>query len=729
MLNPRVWSSALASVALLALGAPAGAQSQYEVHQLNNGRVALHFEPTLLENCGLTVTDVLESATIGDPATEACELPLIGFAIDSSSDLLFLTNPEGGFVPYGVLGGSVHALGGFMLSSPSTGLSVDLHDFVIDVAAVRNDGPGGQPDPDYFHLSRASVAAQGGADFKLCYVKISYDPDGLPYDPGDPGDHTVPIVRIKAWDLIITDALARDLGRPDLAGRLIGSGKIDGIPGSYDGPWSYPPGQNPETPYSGGGDGAGPADVTGIDVKLGILSNITAQGHLGTFPNGRVGMATSTTSCNNGSVNVDWLAPMNENHPGISQSLFREMGNRFEQVGVAWTKHGFFALSNSQCTPCQGGSPQGKFLGVGCSDTYGTSNNGDRFYLGPRDEWNPFTDHWTACGSFFDGIPVDCLRDDFGTGYGAVDHRLEAFDSDLNLPGATYYYEGNYLIAGDVDKSNNIGSRKCTMSWNGSAWSFSTPTTNNTLVPGPTINRYGEMRSTVGLAPSDGNVVLAVQTADLGGGLWRYEYALYNWDLNRKVRAFSVPCCGSASDFYFHDIDDQPSNDWVPVVAGGNVTWTFPDVVLSGVKVAGPLGYATLYNFGFTSDVAPGPRDAALTIHTPGAGGDLLAAATMAPACLDLSATSLAPAVNTPFSFVLTGGSTNGMFAVIEVNGIALSNALLLGPVPFVGDQASLPLSAPPSASGLSLLLVGAEVETSPLHVVQLSDLLTVKIQ
>ncbi|HYN63047.1 MAG TPA: hypothetical protein VES36_00465, partial [Candidatus Limnocylindrales bacterium] len=575
------------------------------------------------------------------------------------------------------------------------------------------------------------------ADFLIRSVKIAYDPNGWAYGSG-PADHVQPVLRIKAWDLIISPSLARDLGRPELSDRLIGSGKIDGLPVAYDGPWAYPPGQNPSTPYAGSGGsgegseggegGAGPADATGVDVKLGILSTITAQGHTGTFPNGRVGMATSTTSCNVGTVQVTWLKPMNENHPGISQSLFRQMGNRFEQVGVAWTKHGFFALANSQCTPCQGGSPQGLFLGLGCSDTYGTSNNGDRFYLGARDEWNPFTDEWEACGSFFDGLPVDCLRDEDGSGFGAVDHRLEAFDYDLNLPGATYFFEANYLVQQDVDKANNIGSRITTMSWNGSAWSFSTPSTGsgNVLVQGPAINRYGELRTTAGLAPDDGNVVLAVQTADLGGGLWRYEYALYNWDLDRKVRSFSVPTCGSASDFYFHDIDDQPSNDWVPTVGGGNVTWSFPDVNLSGVKVAGPLSYATLYNFGFTSDVAPGPRDAALAIHDAGPGGNLLGVATLGPACLDLSATTLAPAVGTPFSFVLSGGSSLGMYAVMAVEGIPLAVPVLLGPVPFVAGQASLTVSVPPVAAGISVTLLGADVGPPVLDV---SDLLTIEVQ
>ena len=727
MLHTTRWFS-VPLVALLLAGAPQLA-AQYQVHQLSEGRVALHFEDSLLAGYGLTVTDVLATDVVGDAGTEATEGPLVGFAIDPSSDLLFLSNAEGGFVPYGVLGGSVRALGGFTLGSPSTGRSVDLHEFVVHVSVVRNDGPGGEPDPDYFHLSRASVAALGESDFLIRSVKIHFDPDGVPYGGPGPADHKQPVLRIKAWDLVISPSLARDLGRPELAGKPIGSGKVDGLPIFYDGPWSYPPGQNPDTPYGGsGGDAAGPADGGVLDVKLGILSSITAQGHVGTFPNGRVGLATATTSCNVGTVNVDWLAPMQESHPGITQSLYREMGNRFEQVGVAWAKHGFFALSNSQCTPCQGGSPQGKFLGVGCSDTYGTSNNGDRFYLGPRDEWNPFTSEWEACGSFFDGVPVDCQRDQNGSGFGPVDHKLEAFDYDLALAGATYYYEGNYLVQQDVDKTNNVGSRRCTMTWNGSSWSFSTPGS-NPLVMGPAIERWGEMRSTVGLDPVDGKVILAVQTVDLGGGLWRYEYALYNWDLDRKVRAFSVPTCGNASDFYFHDIDDQAANDWLPVVAGGNVTWTFPDVELAGVKVAGPLSYSTLYNFGFTSDVAPGPRDAALTIHEAGAGGDLLAAATLAPACLDLSATSLAPPVNTSFDFVLTGGTDHGLFAVVEVAGIPLPSALLLGPVPFAGGQAALTVSAPPAASGLSLLLLGAEVNVAPLHVVQISDTLTVKLQ
>jgi hypothetical protein len=724
MLRVRV---ALTVFALVSV--PALAAAQFEALKVEGGRVALHFEEAMLEAHGLSLENLVQTADSGDALAEGMEVPLVSFLVDDSTDLLFLVGRSEGFVPYGVIGGTVTAFGGFELVSKATGQRVDFQGFRIYSTPVENDGPGGEPDPDYFFMAQAgnglAAPRPEDGDFLLCYVKISFDPEGEPYTPGG---HSQPQVLIKAWDLIVTEALARKLGQPELEGLVLGTGKIVGGVAPFGGSWTYPPGQNPWTPYAGGGSGGAADGGTGLDVKLGILNSIKQLGHVGTYPDGRVGMATATTSCNVGDVDVPWLKPMNEDHPGITQSLYRQMGDRFEQVGAAWVKHGFFALSSSQCTPCQNGSPNGTWLGVGCSDTYGTSNNGDRFYLGPRDEWNPITAEWTACGSFFDGIPVDCLRDQGGSGFGPVDHRLEAFDYDLGLAGAQYFYEANYLVRNDVNLINNIGSRECTMSWNGSSWSFSTPSGGNPLIEGPAINRYGEFRSEAAIK-NGGSVVLAVQTRDLGNGLWRYEYALYNWNLDRKVRSFSVPSCGNATDFYFHDIDDLPENDWVPVESGGNLTWTFPDVFPAGHKVAGPLEYSTLYNFGFTSTAPPASRNAALGIHDPGPGGNLLGTPTLAPECLNLTASSLSPTPNVVFDLVMTGGSGQAMLALLEVGGVPLADAPLIGPFPFVGGVASLTGSMPASASGLSFLLIGAEVTTSPLTKVAASNLLTLEVQ
>jgi hypothetical protein len=714
------------------------ATAQWSVYRVEEGQVVLHIEPQTLHAAGLEIVDLLETAEGADPLLMSTEPPFLSFAVDASSDLLFLVGHDSGFVPYGVLGGTVQTIGGFGLRSTATGRTVDFENFVVHPQEVRNDGPGGEPDPDYFHLSQAGE--ERGGDFKLCYVKIAFDPEGLGgYGGVGPGDHVKPVVRIKSWDLVVGPALAQKLDRPDLLGRTLGSGAIEATATEWTGAWSYPKGQNPWTPYGGGsprtgsgsGPGTGPGDGGVVDVKLGILSGITQLGHVGTFPDGRAGLSTATTSCNVGDLQVAWLAPMNENHPGITQSLYRMLGHRFEQVGTAWVKHGFFALANSQCTTCQGGSPQGLFLGVGCSDTYGTSNNGNRTYLGPRDEWNPHTAEWEACGSFFDGIPVDCQRDQNGSGFGSVNHRLEAFDYDLDNLGASYFYESNYLVKDDADKFNNIGSRACTMSWSGSAWNFTTPSagSGNPLIAGPAINRYGDLRTVVDIGPDDGRVVLAVKTVDLGGGLWRYEYALFNWDLHRKVRAFTVPTCGSAFDFYFHDIDDQAANDWAPTQSAGNLTWEFPDVSLPGHKVAGPLGFATLYNFGFTSNAAPGSRNAVLELHEAGAGGDLHGAATLGPACMNLSATTMSPEPDVSFDIVLQEGSGQAMLAVMEIAGVPLGSAILIGPVPFVGGVASVPAVVPPSATGIEFLLLGAEVTTGPLTLVELSNSLRLKIQ
>jgi hypothetical protein len=124
--------------------------------------------------------------------------------------------------------------------------------------------------------------------------------------------------------------------------------------------------------------GAQSNTVPGLNVKLGILGGLQVYGHQGTYPNGLTAMAMSTTSCNNGTVNVPWLQAMNANHPVIAFLAVRESNGRMQQISDrSYVKHGFYALSSSQCTPCQNPS-NGTFLGVGCSDTYGVGNNSDR---------------------------------------------------------------------------------------------------------------------------------------------------------------------------------------------------------------------------------------------------------------------------------------------------------------------------------------------------------------
>ena len=725
-LSGRLLRAAAASLALALCAVPAA--GQFSVWRVSDGRLDLRFIQAGLSGSGLELKDVLETGPFaGEMPGATVDSPALSLAVDATSDLKFLVGDNGDYVPYGLLDGRVHVVGGFVLSSPSTGRSVSFHDMAFGPTIVRNDGPGGAPDPDYIYLGSAAEGASG-LETVVRAAKIHFDIEGDGYAPGP--DHTFPTVTIMAWDFWVTDELAAKLARPDLVGQLLGRGEIVARAEAWDGPWSYPPGQNVWTPYGGSppATDAGAGDATGADVKLGALSGINSLVHSGTFPDGRNSFSMSTTSCNVGTVGVPWQAPMAENHPGIAMQLYREMDGRFEQVGVSWMKHGFFSTNTSVCNACQGGT--GSLLGLNCSDTYGTTNNSDPKYLGPRSEWNAFTAHWTCLGSFFDGVPVDCVRSENGTSFnGKVDHRLEAFDADLGLPGANYYYEAMYMVGGDVDLSNNIGSRQCNLSWGGTKWTVST-TSGSSLLQGPAIQRWGDVHTTAGLAPDDGNVIVAAKATDLGGGSWRYEYAVFNWNLDRKVRSFSVPTGGGAvSALSFHDIDAEPSNDWVAAVSGGNLTWTFPDVVLPGVKVAGALEFGYLYNFGFTSTLAPGTRNAALAPHEDGPGGDLFGAATLAPAGLNLTASALAPVVGVPFDVQMAGGTANMMLAVNAVNGIPLPGPVLIGPVPFVAGEAALTLSVPPEASGLSVSILGGDVTTGPLALLGLANVLTLEIR
>src|SRR5205814_10643921 len=120
--------------------------------------------------------------------------------------------------------------------------------------------------------------------------------------------------------------------------------------------------------------------TTGPDVIVGALDSSGVSGH--TFANynalGTIdAFSLATYSCNIGNVNVSWQAS-NNLHPVIGGALYRYKlvngAGRFEQIGIAWLKHGFTALTDSICCTCNGSG--GSVLGQGCADPYTASRNG-----------------------------------------------------------------------------------------------------------------------------------------------------------------------------------------------------------------------------------------------------------------------------------------------------------------------------------------------------------------
>lgn len=588
----RLVSAAIA-VLLTAVSAVRPVEAD-ELWTVRSGQTYLHFNVDLLHDLGIDLE--VTGAAAARAEGLLLEEPNWSFPILPGSDLQFRTE-HGIVLAQGSTDGVLRLSGGLVLRDRGTGKETRFDD--IEIAHVPASGPGrpGARGTEPLHLRSAAT--------KLVFCELRNSMFDF---------RRRPVLEVHYLNARLTESWARAIGRPELAGWVVGLGEVRARVERLS---ATPPAKPPYQSRFAGGV---------LDVSLGVLEDIQQVAHAGTFPNGAVAISMATTSCNVGSVDVPWLAAMEERHPVIHMALYRLLDGRFEQIGVSWLKHGFYALSNSDCTPCQNPS-DGSFLGIGCSDTYDIFNNASRNDLGPRSEVNAFTGTWECTGSHFAGGQPDCIRRHGSTGHGPLDHRLAVADADLANPGATYFYEAYYVVQGDQKPANNWGYRRCTMSWNGSAWSFSTPGS-NPLVEGPALAAWGGASTAVDGAAGDGQVLLAVQTTDLGGGTWRYEYALLNMSSDRQIRSFSLPVLGvpNISNIGFHDNDSDPANDWQVSADSDSITWQTETFAQNPNAHALVFGYQ--YNFRLDADAAPGSLNAALGLFKPGAGSDVIAVST-----------------------------------------------------------------------------------------------------
>ncbi len=404
--------------------------------------------------------------------------------------------------------------------------------------------------------------------------------------------------------------------------------------------------------------------IPGTDVSLGLLQQLVHQGRQGAYPNGLNAVSMSTTSCNLGTVNVPWLATMQENHPFIAFLLARENSDgRFEQISNrSNVKHGFFALSNSQCIPCQNPS-NGTFLGVGCSDTYDTFNNALNSELGPADEINPWLGTWDAQCSFFDAglnptpsTMCDGIRSfSFGQSQslGPIGFRVQVLDQDLDTTGnPKFWYSSQYVIRGEpeANRENNMGSRAFVPIWTGFQHNFST---SGTLLEGSILKRWtGATVTSNTNGIDDGRVYVGVRVTGPVDGLWHYEYALHNRDNARGIGALSLPVCPGADvlNFGFGDIDNVGSNDWTATVSGGAIE-------IDGTGNA--LNWNTIYNVWFDSTAAPTNGSVTLTEALAGPGAPSFAVATSVPGLTNYAFTGPGCTISGPDGTWRTNGPAN----------------------------------------------------------------------
>ncbi len=347
--------------------------------------------------------------------------------------------------------------------------------------------------------------------------------------------------------------------------------------------------------------GIASAGGIGPDVIVGDLSGMSNYGGV----NGIHAYAIGTTSCNLGDVPLDWIDGTNR-HPVIGQTIYRLLDGRFEQMGQSWLKHGFAALNGGLCGSCQ--STGFDSLGVGCSDPYSSSLNGQQSNLGTKTEVNAWTGFflWPFGGA--------------GQGGNAIFKRIQVKDSDLNA-GGQWYGGAQYVTLDDAAAGNqNNNSSWRPLSRNG----FTLQVTSFTRREQAPIYAWKEADSQVDLqevhVPGEGMFNLAARAYDNGDGTWDYEYALHNQTSDRSADGFSVPAVGvTVTNIGFHDVDYHSGDpydgtDWPGAADSDSVDWNMVDVGTN----SNALRWGTMYNFRFTADTPPTMGDVTIDLFKAG---------------------------------------------------------------------------------------------------------------
>jgi hypothetical protein len=469
-------------------------------------------------------------------------------------------------------------------------------------------------------------------DAKSSFTFFNVDGHHYSYDPSK---H---LLKIEGGRLHVAQDLAQRMGHSSEAGTVVGNisvaatlypieiSQLDN--GNVTATVLPPLQHNASNPDVG--------TVPGPDVIVGDLPSMDQGGSSGT----QVGLEIGTTSCNNGTQPLDWFAlPSSNDHPVIPQNFYRMSANtdRFEQVGQSWLKHAFEALENNACSfGCvTSGCTTGTHLCSGCSDPYSAGLNGSQSGLGSRAWVNPFTGNFPTNPN-----PADHT----GHTHTGTSHRVLVNMSDLSTTtnaGATYFAEGQYVTPheyvwcqanpGQCNMYNNVSYRQYSVT---GTTSFSFSAVAATVRTQPAIQAWtGATFQQFKPAPGvDGLGVLAYKVTNPSAGVWHYDYAIYNENLDRAVQSFSVPLGNgiTISNLGFHAPPQEPawandgtqnnqgfsSTPWSPVQTANDVTWSCETFAQN--QNANAIRWGTLYNFRFDSNQPPTNANATLGFFKTG---------------------------------------------------------------------------------------------------------------
>jgi hypothetical protein len=468
----------------------------------------------------------------------------------------------------------------------------------------------------------------GFAFFQIEGPQISYDA----------ADHSLTIDQGR---LILSDEFAAALGRPADKGKVVGDVSIRAamtpteITRVVDG--EVKSDTMPPVDIPNNGTNPGP------DVVIGNLIDIQ---QFGTTANGQVGIAIGTEACNFGTVDVNWYALPDNDHPVIPQNLYRMSGGgandqTFEQIGQSQMKHAFQALGGNICNlGCNGHG--NTVLGSGCSDPYGAGYNAGP-NLGSRAWVNPFTGLYVAGSTN--------VNNHSGHVHQGPSHRTLVNNVDLEPSlnqGATYIGESQYVtpheyawctanlgqcIAGSgYNTFNNASWRRASVSGNDGTYNFTWS--------GNTVRGLAGIFAWTGatLVPfvpdpdNDGQGIVAYKVTNPSPGVYHYEYAIFNQNLDRAIQSFALPVGASVtkSNVGFHAPPQHPgwtfdgtansqgysSSPWGMTETQYATLWSSESFAQN--PSANAVRWGTLYNIRFDSDREPSAMFATVSFFKTG---------------------------------------------------------------------------------------------------------------
>ncbi len=302
-------------------------------------------------------------------------------------------------------------------------------------------------------------------------------------------------------------------------------------------------------------DNAQAGDI-GPDTIVGDIQAVVRFDRVGDITAYGVG----TNACNIGDERVDWFADTNR-HPVIFSNMYRLKDGRFEQIGMSWGFHEFYAVSQSLCTVCNDVT-NGTQLGVGCSSAISGYLAGNQRNLSKRSEINASTGYFPYPPSPPWGYPSG----------NSIDRRLQVQDSylvpSLNTA-ALYFVEGHYISPSDAEAENNHNDA----SYRQVAVTETSTNVYDIVVQSSTQRAQQALRAWKDFDPSvieteiptnEGLFILSAKETNLGNGLWHYEYAIQNFNSDRSAGSFSIPLplCAIIQNIGFHDVDYHSGEDY-----------------------------------------------------------------------------------------------------------------------------------------------------------------------